>query len=191
MPSANVVPHLYFDTCVILDGILGRRQSSSLLLTQAKMEVDEGNWKCSTSRWTIIELLDNLQEERYVENLRIEGYLFSRIRSVLGNRRQKEAGLKRPDLDGVWKKVHDYITNEYSFIVTEHPITVELWDKAEDFCASTNLASADSIHLASAIIMGCNILVSTDQDFISIANDWLPTILPADIDIAIRRLHHA
>ena len=191
MPSANVIPHLYFDTCVILDGILGRRQSSSQLLTQAKKEVKNGNWKCSTSRWTIIELLDNLQEERYVENLRIEGYLFSRIRSVLGNRRQKEAGLKTPDLDDIWREVHNYFTDEYSFIVTEHPTTVKLWDKAEDFCASTNLGSTDSIHLASAILMGCNILVSTDQDFISIANGWLPTILPADIDIAIRRLNRS
>jgi predicted nucleic acid-binding protein len=184
-----IKPHLYLDTCIILDGILGRRQASIQLLEQAKSEVENGNWECSTSRWTIIELLDNLQEERYVENLRIEGYLFSAIRRVLGNRRQKEAGLQLPDLDDIWIKVREYLTGDYSFIATKHPTNVDFWDKAEDFCASTNIGSTDSIHLTSAILMGCNILVTTDGDFIAIANRYLSAVHPSDIDLAIRRLN--
>ena len=184
-----IKPHLYFDTCIILDGILERRQASIQLLEQAKIEVSNGSWECSTSRWTIIELLDNLQEERYVENLRLEGYLFSAIRRVLGNRRQLDAGLQLPDLDAIWKQVREYLKGDYSFITTQHPKNVDFWDKAEDFCASTNLGSTDSIHLTSAILMGCNVLVTTDQDFIAIANRYLTTVQPADVDTAIKKLN--
>lgn len=182
-------PHLYFDTCIILDGILKRRQASMRLLEQAKIEVSNGTWECSTSRWAIIESLDNLQEERYVENLRIEGYLFSAIRRVMGNRRQQDAGLKLPDLDTIWQEVRRYLTGDYAFIATQHPTNVDFWDKAEDFCASTNLGSTDSVHLTSAMLIGCNILVTTDGDFITIANRWITTVPPADVDIAIRKLN--
>jgi predicted nucleic acid-binding protein len=180
-------PHLYIDTNVILDAILERKQASSIFLEQAK----KNNWKCSTSRWTMIELLDNMQEERFVEDLRIEGYLFSRIRGLLGNRRQKEAGLKKPELDQVWKVLHDKLSNEYSFIKFKHPLTVSFWDKAEDYASSSNIGATDSIHLATALRIRCNILVTSDQDFIAIANEYILATLPSGIDIALAKLNRA
>ncbi|MFC1916790.1 type II toxin-antitoxin system VapC family toxin [Chloroflexota bacterium] len=182
-------PHLYLDTGILLDGILKRKQASLQLLEQAKLEVSRGNWLCSTSRWTIIEVLDNIQEERYVEKLRIDGHLLSRIRSLLGNRRQKEAGLKLLELDKVWLTVHDYIDNNCSFISCSHPRTVKMWDKAEDYCGATNIGSTDALHLASAVLIGCNVLVSNDQDFIAIANEYIFACHPHEVDTTISKLN--
>src|SRR5208283_2966821 len=105
-----IKPHLYIDSCIILDAILKRRDASKALLSQAEQEVKQGNWLCSSSRWTMIELFDNMQEELYVKNLRIEGNLWSNISRKLHSRRQKEAGLKRPELDSIWKELHEITT---------------------------------------------------------------------------------
>ena len=97
--------------------------------------------------------------------------------------------MKLPDSDAIWQEVRRYLTGDYAFIATQHPTNVDFWDKAEDFCASTNLGSTDSVHLTSAMLIGCNILVTTDGDFITIANRWITTVPPADVDIAIRKLN--
>lgn len=184
-----VVPHLYFDTCIILDAIYNRREASSLLLTQAKQEVEQGNWLCSTSRWTIIELFDCMQEELFVKNLRIEGNLWSNISRRLHTRRQMEAGLQKPSLNSIWKKLHELITRQYSFIEFKYPKDETMWNIAEDYCGGTNIGSTDSLHLAAAIEIGCNILVTTDQDFIAIANQYIATVPPSGVDLAIAKLN--
>jgi predicted nucleic acid-binding protein len=176
-------PHLYLDTCIILDAIYNRRrQTSNVLLARAKEEVEQGNWLCSTSRWTMLELFDNMQEELFVTSLRIEGNVWSNISRKLHTRRQKEAGLKKPDLDSIWRRLQELITKDYSFIQFKYPKDVAMWDKAEDYCGGTNIGSTDAIHLASALEIGCNILVTTDQDFLPIANNYIISVLPENID---------
>ena len=80
------------------------------------------------------------------------------------------------------------MSQEYSFIKFEHPIDEKIWNKADDFCASTNIGATDAIHLASAITMRCAILVTRDQDFRNIADDYILAILPEDIDKALTKL---
>lgn len=88
-------PHLYLDTCIFLDAIYNRRDASKMLLTKAKREVEQGNWLCSTSRWTMIELFDNIQEELFVKNLRIDGILWSDISRKLHTRRPERSWIKK------------------------------------------------------------------------------------------------
>jgi predicted nucleic acid-binding protein len=183
-----IKPHLYLDTCIILDDVYGRRQSSKLLLEQAKKEVEQGNWLCSTSRWTMVELFDNMKEELYVKNLRADCELWSSIGRKIGNRHQKEA-LTKPELDTIWKQLHEYTTEKYPFIKFKYPITEAMWNKAEDYCSGTNISSPDALHLASALEIECNILVSTDGDFMAIAKDYINTVQPSDIDKAISKLN--
>jgi predicted nucleic acid-binding protein len=187
-----IKPHLYLDTCIFLDVIYNRRDVSKQLLTKARHEVRQGNWLCSTSRWAIIELFDNMQEELFVKNLRIDGILWSDISRKLHTRRQKDAGLKKPDLDAVWNELHNWINGQFSFVEFKYPLTESMWNKAEDYCSVTNLSAEDSLHLAAAVEIGCNILVTTDQDFTTIANDQIKqirTVPPSEVDMAIAKLN--
>jgi len=187
-----IKPHLYLDTCIFLDAIYNRRDASKQLLAKAKHEVKQGNWLCSTSRWTMLELLDTMQEELFVKNLRIDNMRWSHISRKLHTRRQQAAGLQKTELDSIWNTLRNKITKDYSFIEFKYPKNVAMWDEAEDICGGTNLSPEDSLHLAAAMEIGCNILVTTDQDFIAIANQYVKyirTVPPSEVDTAIAKLN--
>jgi|GEM_PF-961368 predicted nucleic acid-binding protein len=83
------------------------------------------------------------------------------------------------------------MTNQYSFIEFKYPKDAAMWDRAEEICGGTNLSSADALHLAAAIEIGCNILVTTDKDFITIASNYIKgTVPPSEVDLAIAKLNH-
>lgn len=180
-----MTPHLYLDTSVILDAIHKRWQPSVDLMQRIKTE----NWLCSTSRFTVLEILDVEQEEKFIENLRAQGLLLSKIRGLLGNRRQNMWGLKKRELDEIYIKLYEVLSTEFPFITFEHPLVAELWDKAEDYCSATNIGATDAIHLASAVIIGCDILVTRDNDFCRIADDYILSILPEQIEGALKILN--
>lgn len=184
MSKINVVPYLYLDTNVILDAIDNRWQPAVDLMNQ----IGKKNWECCTSRFTVLEILDVKQEEKYIENLLVEGHRLSRVRDLLGIRRQPTRGLKVRELNEIYQQLYDKLSQEYSFINFEHPIDEKLWDKADAYGTSTNIGSTDAIHLASAITIGCNILVTRDQDFRAIADDFIIAVLPEDISKGIKRL---
>lgn len=163
----------------------GRWKPAVALMERIKAE----RWKCSTSRFTILEMLDIEHEQRFIDNLLIEGYLLSRVRDLLGVRRQFRWGLKTRELDEIYTKLHDELENKYDFVNFEHPTRAEAWNRADDYCATTNVSATDAIHLALAVEIGCNILVTRDKDFRSIADDFILAILPEDIDKALAKLN--
>lgn len=179
-----MTPYLYLDTSVILDSIHKRYEPSVTLLKRIEAE----HWQCSTSRFTALEILDTEQEEKFIENLRDNGMLLSRIRGFLGNRRQLDRGLKRRELNQIYTKLYDELSENLAFITFEHPLTEELWNKAEEYCAVTNIGATDAIHLAAAKEIGCNILVTRDNDFRQIADEFILSILPEQINSALRKL---
>jgi len=178
------IPHLYLDTNVILDVIQERWEPSLTLIERITNE----HWICSTSRFTILELLDVEQEEKFIENMRTEGYRLSRIRDYLGQRRQKKFGLTSRELTDVYKQLHNVLKSKCACVNFEHPINEVIWDKADDFCSITNIGSTDVIHLASAITLECDILVTRDQDFRAIADAYIIAIFPEDINIALQKI---
>lgn len=182
-----MTPYFYLDTNVILDAIHNRWQPSVELIRRIEAE----DWQCATSRYTVLELLDMEQEERFIENLRLDGLLLSQSRGLLGNRRQPKWGLQQRELDAIYIQLHDVLTTRYSFITFEHPHLPEFWDKAEEFCSATNIGAADAIHLASAIGMGCNVLVTRDKDFRRIADNYILSILPEELEKGLSKLRLA
>jgi len=183
MPT--VEPHLYLDTNVILDAIPPIRwQPSATLIERIKRE----HWKCITSRFTFMEMLETEHTQRYIDNLLAEGYLLSKVRDLLGVRRQKARGLAMRDLEAVFAKLYDAQTTILSCIQFEYPKTSAFWDKADKYCATTNIDPDDAIHLAMAIESECNILVTRDKDFRAIADDVILSILPEEIDVALAKL---
>ena len=183
MSKGNIKPHIYLDSNIILDAIHIRWQPSVDLMKRIETE----QWQCSTSHFTILEILDAEQEEQFIENRRAEGLLLSRIVRLLGDRRRGKYALKRNELDAIYVSLHDILTTKYSFITFERPLA-SFWDDAERFCAATNIGATDSIHLATAIGTRCDILVTRDKDFQRIANDYILAIFPENIDKVLLEL---
>ena len=182
-----IEPHIYLDTNVILDAIYQRYIPSLNCLNRIRSE----GWKCSTSRFTVLEMLDYEQEKSFEEKCVGEGILRSRLRDYMGRRRQDKWGLSEAQLSDVWKSLHAKLANEYAFISYEQPadkeLWDELWDEAEKFCAATNIGYTDAIQLAFAVCIGCNILITHDQDFQPIADKYIIADLPDNLDIALEK----
>jgi predicted nucleic acid-binding protein len=186
MPSITierVKPHLYLDTNVIFDVIENRWKPSTALIDRIITE----KWECSTSRFTILELLDVKQEEKFIENRLSEGHRLSRVRDFLGQRRQNNLGLTERELVEVYKKLHTELKDKCGCVNFEHPINKKVWDLADDFCSVTNVGSTDVIHLASAITLKCDILITRDQDFRNIADMYIVSVFPENIDTGLRK----
>lgn len=148
---------------------------------------DEG-WSCVTSRFTVLEMLDFEQEEEYVSMLRDQGLLLSQVRGLLGDRSQVGKGLHKRQFDSIYDQLHDGLKTRYPFLQFVHPLRGDFWDKAEEFCAGTSIGAANAIHLA-ALIMECDIVVTRDNDFRQIADDYIVAILPEAIESALARLN--
>jgi len=179
-----IEPYLYLDTNVILDAHHKRWQPAISLMERINKE----QWKCITGHLTLLELLDTEHEQIFIDNLLSDGYLLSKVRDLLGVRRQERWGLKKRELDEVYINIHDYLTQEYPFVSIEYPLTESFWNKAEEYCSTTNIFFADAMHLAMAVEIGCNILVTRDKDFKRIADHIIMAILPEEIDIALTKL---
>jgi len=152
--------------------------------------IETGQWLCSTSRFTVLEMLDAKQEERFVQNRLAEGLTLSQIVRRLGGRRSGKFRLRAKELDEIYSELHDALETSYGFIAFQRPLA-ELWDQAEEFCADTNIAPADSIHLATAVGAQCDLLVTRDTDFLTIARQYIAAVAPERAPGALRELGFA
>ncbi len=161
MPSRK--PHIYLDTNVILDVIEDRWDPSRDLVAK----VVQLNWLCSTSRFTVLEM-----------------FTLSQIVRRLGGRRTGKFQLRSRELDEIYADLAASIDVHVSCVTFHAPLD-GLWDEAEKLCADTNIAPADAIHLATALGVGCDVLVSRDSDFVGITRRYMPATLPEHIEDAL------
>ena len=91
-------PHIYLDTNVILDVIEDRWDPSRDLIA----EIVQRNWLCSTSRFTVLEMLDARQEDAFMRKLLAEGFTLSQIVRRLGSRRTGKFQLRSRELDEIY-----------------------------------------------------------------------------------------
>ena len=179
-----VEPILYLDTNILLDVVDDRWLPSTNLIKRIEKE----HWKCITSRFTFVEMLDIEHEERYIHIKLAGGYPLSRIRGLLGNRNQKAQCLPKRDLEAIHAKLYDAQKSILSCVLFQYPTSESFWNKLDLYCDTTEIAVADAMHLAFAKESGCNILVSRDRDFRITADDFIITIAPEEIDIALAKL---
>jgi len=70
------------------------------------------------------------------------------------------------------------------------PENVAMPDTPEGTCAGANLSPEDSLHLAAAVEIGCNMLVRTDQDSITIGDQdvkYVRTVSLSEVNMAITK----
>jgi hypothetical protein len=180
-----IEPILYLDTNILLD-VVDKRWIPSLTLVK---RIEQEHWKCITSRFAFVEMLDIEHEECYINNKLAEGYPLSRIRGLLGNRNQKAQCLPKRDFEAVHAKLYDAQTTILSCVTFQYPTSKSFWDKVDLYCDTTEIAVADAMHLAFAKESGCNILVTRDRDFRITADDVIIAIPPEEIDIALAKMN--
>ena len=180
-----IEPQLYLDTNIILDVINNRWPPSANLIKRIESE----HWKCITSRFSFVEMLDAEHEQCYVDIKLAEGYTLSRIRGLLGNRNQKAQRLPIRDFESVHAKLYDARTSVLSCVKFQYPTSESFWNKVDSYCDRTEIAVEDAMHLAFAQESECNILITRDKDFCITADDFIIATPPEGIEIALAKLN--
>jgi predicted nucleic acid-binding protein len=163
---------------VILDAIDDRWKASVALMKQIPTE----GWDCSTSSYTVLELLDRKKEDEFVGKQLAKGWSPT---DIVRRRRQRQ--LTTRELFNVYDRLTEAIQTHYSF-VTFHEAGAELLDSAEEICGTTNLWAADSLHLATAMALQCAVLVTRDTELQRIGSAYVPSVPPESVDGTLQKL---
>jgi len=143
---------IYLDTNIIRD-CLKRRNLQSIRLMEI---IRERKIECKTSIFTVMELIDTEKDDEFFSNSLKKGEEISKIL-----RRKGERNLKSDNLNDIWTDISTLLVT-YKFIEFVNLVN-EGWATAFDICRMSNLDADDSIHLASAVGSGCNILLTSDS----------------------------
>ena len=162
LPEGLFPPTLYFDTNVFLDLIDNRDRDSLTLCRYAWQH----QWQCVTSIFAKVETLEVKQFHRFKSeklklwsNKRIERARHKRDLSprILGNISRSLTARIKSRCEGF---------KQYSCLVEEG------WTKAEEVKRKTNLTDKDSIHLAEALAIACDLFISRDDFLLSVATKY-------------------
>lgn len=170
--NATIVPHIYLDSPIVIDVLRSRRTASLRLLEIARQK----DWRLSTSQFTIMEVLDVEQDDRFFI---LEVTKGRTVASVLRDRYKRK--LSEAERKIILKKVQDFLELRYPLIKYFH-LTGEGFDRASGLCANTNISAPDCLHLATALEAGCDVLVTTDEHFLKEAKDYISICTPEQIN---------
>ena len=145
---------IYLDTNAIRD-CLRRRNLNTIRLMEI---VRNKKIDCKSSTFSIMELIDNEKDEAFFDLHLKKG---EEINKIL--RKRQERDLKTENLNDIWKDISQLL-EIYNFIEFVSIIDTG-WKTAFEICRNSNLDADDSIHLASAIGSGCDILLTSDGFF--------------------------
>lgn len=177
-------PRLYLDTNILLDVMHDRWIPSTKLFERIKSE----RWKCVTSHFTNLEMIDMEHEQCFIETLVAEGKPLSKVRGLLGTRYQKSHTLPKRELERIHAFLATHMETTFSSISFQYPIAESFWNRTEAYCDAMPISVEDAMHLAFAIESECNILVTRDKDFLGVANEIIIATEPEGIDVALEKL---
>ena len=154
---------LYFDTNIIRDYLENRNQKSVELVECARQK----NWECITSAFTMMELADRQQDTIFFQKTVINKKWD--VDKFLRERRQKNLSKQDfEDLEEYLKTVETRLPFLSFFNLSE-----EGWRIAQYITFHSTLSAVDTIHLATAYTASCDIIVTTDSNFIKHGNEIL------------------
>lgn len=185
MRDEILVPHLYLDSNVILDVLRDRRRHGQLVSLELLERAKRDKWFVSTSPFAIMEVLDIEQDDLFFQIKVSEG---NTVADVLRIRRQRD--LSKQLLDKISKRIEEKLRIAYSYI-QYWELKVEGFDRAVELARGSNISAPDCIHLATALEVGCDILVTSDEFFMKEAKQYLPTSLPEGVEDELQNLGFA
>lgn len=164
LPESLLPPTLYFDTNVFLD-IIDKRNKDSLNLYRYAWQ---HQWQCVTSFFAKVETLEVKQIHRFKIEKQQASWSSNRIKRelhkrdlsphILGNISRSLTARLKSRCEGF---------KQYSCLVQDG------WVKAEEVKRKTNLTDKDSIHLAEALAIACDLFVTRDEPLLSVAKRYI------------------
>ncbi|HID20402.1 MAG TPA: hypothetical protein EYP28_05655 [Methanophagales archaeon] len=159
-----LTPILYFDTNVFLDIIENRDRDSVELYNYSWQH----QWQCVTSIFAKVETLEVKQIHRFKREKQNIGWSNKRIKRELHKRDLPPrilGGISRSLVARLKSRCQGF--KQYSCLVEDG------WVKAEEVKRKTNLTDKDSIHLAEALAIACDLFVTRDEFLLSVARKYI------------------
>lgn len=157
-------PILYFDTNVFLDIIYHRDINSVYLYRYAW----KNKWPCITSIFAKVESLEVKQIKKFKIEKQKVGWSNKKIKQYL-HKRDLCPRILGSISSSITKRLNSRCEgfDRYSCLVEDG------WVKAEEIKRKTNLTDKDSIHLAEALAIACDIFITRDIPLLSIAKKYI------------------
>ncbi len=153
-------PGIYLDTNILVS-YMHERDSSIDLLNRIRTK----KWRCVTSSFSALEIYDIERLEAWVQSRRQQRWMYDQIMRNYSRRFNKKIGLTDDQLKVVFTSIRDWFSSFEAYIYLQR-INDEISINAERWCATTNIAAPDALHLSTAIYTKCDILVTNDDDFL-------------------------
>lgn len=158
----KMAPNFYLDTNIIFDETRHRKINNLRWIPKIK----EKKWRCFTSVFALMEMIDSEQAEAFVSEKRRENIEYNTI-----CRDRSQINLAKNQLVSVGNRFK-MAWEQYAFIRTV-ALTEDGWRLARRISENSNVFAPDVIHLASALQCKSNILLTRDAHFRDHGNDVL------------------
>lgn len=177
MPPQTVPKALYLDTSAVLkflEGHPGVHQQAFSLISQA---VNDGRWVCYLSEFALMEMVDQTQSHTYIKRELRTGAL---LRAIL-NKEHSEIYLDRRQLTTAYNHVWRWYESHSDILTLALPALRDLSVSdtlllAWVIAGNSVMRAPDSLHLAIALLLGCDMLVTSDEQFRDEVNKSLPRL---------------
>lgn len=164
---------IYLDTC-ILQGAISRRNTDDTIFMK---NIKNKKWKVYTSIHTLMELYGVAKDRKFLMKSVIDKWVD--VSTFLRDRRQMD--LNRNDFNDIIENINNFfIQHDFDPFMN---LDEEIWTTVKEIVENSNLHSSDALHLASAQLWGCYVLVTHDQFFIKEGNRLLKETETFDIKI--------
>lgn len=181
MPDEQGRPVLYLDTNVLLDTLDQRRQAATDLLER----IGAHGWRAITCPFGFLEIIEAKKADRWAETLLSSKLSFWQVHRKIGERRTGKSALPSTELTAVYTDTYARLSPLLKAVIFPD-MPSPLLKRAEDICASTNIDAADSLHLATALHFGCDILVTSDADLLKMCRPYINATTPEGIENALK-----
>jgi predicted nucleic acid-binding protein len=165
---------VYLDTGIAIRFIEDRSQTYRDLLDLVRIKVATEHWLCYLSEFAIMEMYDQFQKHQQVLQELRHGELVSTIWRRLGRRPLTRSGFLKAQ-----RKVDRWWQTNSSLLVVAPPDpygVTEVLLLASTIAQHSHVATADSVHLSLALLLGCDILLTTDEVFMREINSCLSNL---------------
>lgn len=160
----DVLKHkIYVDSNILQAAQIRKSTPDVVFIEDAKKQ----NWEIFTSIHTFMELLDTEKDREFLMKCIIDKGLD--VSTFLAKRKSKN--LSKEDLSDLATKVNNFFfTNRFIQVIN---IQDSDWSLIKKIGESSNLHSSDILHLVTAWVGNCQLLVTNDEDFIIEGNKIL------------------
>ncbi len=152
-------PIFYIDTNIVRDNTNNRNHNSIYWVERIRKR----SWKCYTSIFTFMEMLDIEQADSFVSKKRSEGLEYNTI-----CRQRSQIELPAETMKNIKDKFLELFV-KYPFIKPVS-LTSEGWDLALHIATKTSIFAPDIIHLAAAWEANASVLITSDKHFLKHGN---------------------